>query len=163
MGIVLVCVQICTRSLQKLCSLLGYLILNSRLDLDKSVLFEITLLELFLLWNIDEPILEEPSRLQESMMEGSRTNLDESVMPPPPPQTGVKRKLQQVEPEPVLPVRVICFNFSFNEKWEMYLSRMWHKFEGLTFFAIKIHWSNTRISESGLYGVFLESVCKLSP
>ncbi|OXB62907.1 hypothetical protein ASZ78_006812 [Callipepla squamata] len=52
---------------------------------------------------IDEPILEEPSRLQESMMEGSRTNLDESVMPPPPPQTGVKRKLQQVEPEPVLP------------------------------------------------------------
>ncbi|KAI6075205.1 Double-strand-break repair protein rad21-like protein [Aix galericulata] len=52
---------------------------------------------------IDEPILEEPSRLQESMMEGSRTNLDESVMPPPPPQTGVKRKLQQVEPEPVIP------------------------------------------------------------
>ncbi|NXO01582.1 RAD21 protein, partial [Rhinopomastus cyanomelas] len=52
---------------------------------------------------IDEPILEEPSRLQESMMEGSRTNLDESVMPPPPPQMGVKRKLQQVEPEPVLP------------------------------------------------------------
>ncbi|ETE68539.1 Double-strand-break repair protein rad21-like protein [Ophiophagus hannah] len=52
---------------------------------------------------IDEPILEEPSRLQESMMEGSRTNLDESVMPPPPPQTGVKRKAVQVEPEPVLP------------------------------------------------------------
>ncbi|NXJ02049.1 RAD21 protein, partial [Psophia crepitans] len=52
---------------------------------------------------IDEPIIEEPSHLQESMMEGSRTNLDESVMPPPPPQTGVKRKLQQVEPEPVLP------------------------------------------------------------
>ncbi|XP_032078683.1 double-strand-break repair protein rad21 homolog [Thamnophis elegans] len=52
---------------------------------------------------IDEPILEEPSRLQESMMEGSRTNLDESVMPPPPPQTGVKRKAVQLEPEPVLP------------------------------------------------------------
>lgn len=52
---------------------------------------------------IDEPILEEPSRLQESIMEGSRTNLDESVMPPPPPQTGVKRKAAQVEPEPVLP------------------------------------------------------------
>lgn len=48
--------------------------------------------------------MEEPSRLQESVMEGSRTNLDESVMPPPPPQTGVKRKAQQVEPEPVLPV-----------------------------------------------------------
>lgn len=40
-------------------------------------------------------------------MEGSRTNLDESVMPPPPPQTGVKRKAQQVEPEPVLPVSKI--------------------------------------------------------
>ncbi|XP_074122665.1 double-strand-break repair protein rad21 homolog [Sminthopsis crassicaudata] len=52
---------------------------------------------------IDEPIIEEPSHLQESIMEGSRTNLDESVMPPPPPQTGVKRKAQQVEPEPVLP------------------------------------------------------------
>ena len=67
------------------------------------------------MWNIDEPILEEPSRLQESMMEGSRTNLDESVMPPPPPQTGVKRKLQQVEPEPVLPVSKI-FIFIFLER-----------------------------------------------
>lgn len=89
--------------------MLGYFILNSRSDLDTSVLFAITLLKLFLLWNIDEPILEEPSRLQESMMEGSRTNLDESVMPPPPPQTGVKRKLQQAEAEPVLPVRIIIF------------------------------------------------------
>ncbi|XP_036617676.1 double-strand-break repair protein rad21 homolog [Trichosurus vulpecula] len=52
---------------------------------------------------IDEPIIEEPTQIQESMMEGSRTNLDDSVMPPPPPQTGVKRKAQQVEPEPVLP------------------------------------------------------------
>lgn len=84
-------------------------------------------LKLDLLWNIDEPILEEPSRLQESMMEGSRTNLDESVMPPPPPQTGVKRKLQQVEPEPVLPVSKIgvCFFFSYfeNEKQVVSLSR----------------------------------------
>ncbi|XP_006892406.1 PREDICTED: double-strand-break repair protein rad21 homolog [Elephantulus edwardii] len=48
---------------------------------------------------IDEPILEEPSRLQESEMEASRTNLDESAMPPPPPQ-GVKRKIGQVDPEP---------------------------------------------------------------
>lgn len=31
---------------------------------------------------IDEPILEEPSRLQDSAMEASRTNLDESAMPP---------------------------------------------------------------------------------
>ncbi|XP_060631792.1 double-strand-break repair protein rad21 homolog isoform X2 [Anolis sagrei] len=54
---------------------------------------------------IDDTILEEPSRLQESIMEGSRTSLDESVMPPPPPQTGVKRKAAQVEPEPVLPTQ----------------------------------------------------------
>lgn len=72
----------------------------------------LTYLKLVLLWNIDEPILEEPSRLQESMMEGSRTNLDESVMPPPPPQTGVKRKLQQVEPEPVIPVSKIFLIYS---------------------------------------------------
>ncbi|KAF7247067.1 hypothetical protein EYD10_07082, partial [Varanus komodoensis] len=54
---------------------------------------------------IDEPILEEPSHLQEvsSIMEGSRTSLEEPVMPPPPPQTGVKRKVAQMEPEPVLP------------------------------------------------------------
>ncbi|KAL1767708.1 double-strand-break repair protein rad21-like [Sigmodon hispidus] len=52
---------------------------------------------------IDEPILEEPSRLQESVMEASRTtNLDESTMPPPPPQ-GVKRKADQIDPEPVIP------------------------------------------------------------
>ncbi|KAI5948152.1 Double-strand-break repair protein rad21 [Manis javanica] len=51
---------------------------------------------------IDEPILEEPSRLQESVMETSRTNLDESAMPPPPPQ-GVKRKAGQIDPEPVIP------------------------------------------------------------
>ncbi|XP_059971982.1 double-strand-break repair protein rad21 homolog [Mesoplodon densirostris] len=50
---------------------------------------------------IDEPILEEPSRLQESM-EASRTNLDESAMPPPPPQ-GVKRKVGQMDPEPMIP------------------------------------------------------------
>ncbi|KAM9198088.1 double-strand-break repair protein rad21 homolog isoform 2-T2 [Dugong dugon] len=51
---------------------------------------------------IDEPILEEPSRLQESIVETSRTNLDESAMPPPPPQ-GIKRKAGQVDPEPVMP------------------------------------------------------------
>ncbi|XP_073446327.1 double-strand-break repair protein rad21 homolog isoform X1 [Dendrobates tinctorius] len=54
---------------------------------------------------IDQPILEEPSRLQESMMEGSRTHLDETVMPPPPQpeQQGVKRDSEQMEPEPLLP------------------------------------------------------------
>ncbi|XP_048214483.1 double-strand-break repair protein rad21 homolog [Perognathus longimembris pacificus] len=51
---------------------------------------------------IDEPILEEPSRLQESIVEASRTNLDDSAMPPPPPQ-GVKRKAEQIDPEPVMP------------------------------------------------------------
>uniref|UniRef100_A0A8C2L8D9 RAD21 cohesin complex component n=1 Tax=Cricetulus griseus TaxID=10029 RepID=A0A8C2L8D9_CRIGR len=48
---------------------------------------------------IDEPILEEPSRLQESVMEASRTSIEESAMPPPPPQ-GVKRKAGQIDPEP---------------------------------------------------------------
>lgn len=47
--------------------------------------------------------MEEPSRLQESVMETSRSNMDESAMPPPPPQ-GVKRKVGQVDPEPVIPV-----------------------------------------------------------
>lgn len=77
---------------------------NSRLDFGTVSNYILKHLRGDFLWNTDEPILEEPSRLQESMMEGSRTNLDESVMPPPPAQTGVKRKLQQVEPEPVLPV-----------------------------------------------------------
>ncbi|CAI9542867.1 unnamed protein product [Staurois parvus] len=52
---------------------------------------------------IDQPILEEASRLQESMMEGSRTQLDETVMPPPPQPQGVKRDSQQMEPEPLIP------------------------------------------------------------
>lgn len=58
---------------------------------------------------IDQPILEEASRLQESMLEGSRSQLDETVMPPPPtpiPQQqeqGVKRDAQQMEPEPLIP------------------------------------------------------------
>ncbi|XP_068937117.1 double-strand-break repair protein rad21 homolog [Petaurus breviceps papuanus] len=51
---------------------------------------------------IDETIIEEPAQIQESVMEGSRTNVDDPVMPPP--QTaGVKRKVQQVDPEPVIP------------------------------------------------------------
>ncbi|RXN00648.1 Double-strand-break repair protein rad21-like [Acipenser ruthenus] len=51
---------------------------------------------------IDQTILEEPSRLQDSVMEGSRTTLDESVMPPPPQQRGQKCKPQ--ESEPALPL-----------------------------------------------------------
>ncbi|RXM35172.1 Double-strand-break repair protein rad21-like [Acipenser ruthenus] len=50
---------------------------------------------------IDQTILEEPSRLQDSVMEGSRTTLDESVLPPPSQQRGQKRKS---ESEPALPL-----------------------------------------------------------
>lgn len=90
---------------------------NSRLNFSRVSNTILKYLKEDLLWNTDEPILEEPSRLQESMMEGSRTNLDESVMPPPPAQTGVKRKLQQVEPEPVLPVsKLLLF---FYEEWQV--------------------------------------------
>ncbi|KAI7806306.1 double-strand-break repair protein rad21 homolog A [Triplophysa rosa] len=41
---------------------------------------------------IDQTIMEEPSMLQASSMEGSRTALDESMMPPPSRQRGMKRK-----------------------------------------------------------------------
>ncbi|KAJ8273353.1 hypothetical protein GJAV_G00100660 [Gymnothorax javanicus] len=47
---------------------------------------------------IDQTIVEEPSALQASAMESSRTTLDESVMPPPSSQHGVKRKAQDGEP-----------------------------------------------------------------
>ncbi|KAJ8013390.1 hypothetical protein DPEC_G00052770 [Dallia pectoralis] len=46
---------------------------------------------------IDQTIMEEPSMLQASTMEGSRTTLDESVMPPPSTPHGVKRKAQDKE------------------------------------------------------------------
>ncbi|XP_061100300.1 double-strand-break repair protein rad21 homolog A-like [Conger conger] len=46
---------------------------------------------------IDQTILEEPSLLQASTMEGSRTTLDESIMPPPSSQRGVKRKAHDTE------------------------------------------------------------------
>nr|XP_046194656.1 double-strand-break repair protein rad21 homolog A-like [Oncorhynchus gorbuscha] len=41
---------------------------------------------------IDQTIMEEPSMLQASAMEGSRTTLDESVMPPPSTPHGLKHK-----------------------------------------------------------------------
>ncbi|XP_020361268.2 double-strand-break repair protein rad21 homolog A-like isoform X1 [Oncorhynchus kisutch] len=47
---------------------------------------------------IDQTILEEPSVLQASAMEGSRTTLDESVMPPPSSTHGQKRTAQDTEP-----------------------------------------------------------------
>lgn len=50
----------------------------------------------------DQTIMEEASVLQSSAVEGSRTTLDESVMPPPSSQQGLKRKAQDTEP--ALPV-----------------------------------------------------------
>ncbi|XP_026202489.1 double-strand-break repair protein rad21 homolog A-like [Anabas testudineus] len=47
---------------------------------------------------MDQTIMEEASLLQTSAVEGSRTTLDESVMPPPSSQRGVKRKAQDTEP-----------------------------------------------------------------
>uniref|UniRef100_A0A8C1TJD6 RAD21 cohesin complex component a n=1 Tax=Cyprinus carpio TaxID=7962 RepID=A0A8C1TJD6_CYPCA len=49
----------------------------------------------------DQTIMEEPSMLQASSMEGSRTALDESMMPPPSRQRGVKRK--SLEKDAALP------------------------------------------------------------
>ncbi|XP_042629133.1 double-strand-break repair protein rad21 homolog A-like [Cyprinus carpio] len=50
---------------------------------------------------IDQTIMEEPSMLQASSMEGSRTALDESMMPPPSRPRGVKRK--SLEKDAALP------------------------------------------------------------
>ncbi|XP_074470529.1 RAD21 cohesin complex component b [Sebastes fasciatus] len=47
---------------------------------------------------LDQTIMEEASVLQTSAVEGSRTTLDESAMPPPSPQRGLKRKAQDTEP-----------------------------------------------------------------
>uniref|UniRef100_A0A4W5NKB2 RAD21 cohesin complex component b n=1 Tax=Hucho hucho TaxID=62062 RepID=A0A4W5NKB2_9TELE len=52
---------------------------------------------------IDQTILEEPSVLQASTMEGSRTTLDESVMPPPSCMHGQKHKAQDTEFDLLLP------------------------------------------------------------
>jgi len=46
--------------------------------------------------------MEEPSMLAASAMEGSRTTLDETAMPPPSTPRGVKRKT--VDKEAALPV-----------------------------------------------------------
>ncbi|XP_041811728.1 double-strand-break repair protein rad21 homolog A-like [Chelmon rostratus] len=47
---------------------------------------------------MDQTIMEEANALQTSAVEGSRTTLDESVMPPPSSQRGLKRKAQDTEP-----------------------------------------------------------------
>ncbi|CAL8289498.1 unnamed protein product [Merluccius merluccius] len=51
---------------------------------------------------IDQTIMEEPSILGASAIEGSRTTLDETVMPPPATPRGVKRKA--ADKEPTLPM-----------------------------------------------------------
>ncbi|TNN32219.1 Double-strand-break repair protein rad21 [Liparis tanakae] len=51
---------------------------------------------------IDQTIMEEPSMLAASAMEGSRTTLDETAMPPPSTPRGVKRKT--VDKEAALPM-----------------------------------------------------------
>ncbi|KAL0962482.1 hypothetical protein UPYG_G00340600 [Umbra pygmaea] len=51
---------------------------------------------------IDQTILEEPSVLQASAMEGSRTTLDETVMPPP--SSTCTQKAQVQDTEPALPM-----------------------------------------------------------
>lgn len=61
----------------------------------------------FLIFLPDQTIMEEASVLQTSAVEGSRTTLDESVMPPPSSQRGLKRKAQDTEP--ALPVST-CFS-----------------------------------------------------
>nr|XP_019957995.1 PREDICTED: double-strand-break repair protein rad21 homolog isoform X1 [Paralichthys olivaceus] len=48
---------------------------------------------------MDQTIMEEASVLQPAAVEGSRTTLDESVMPPPSSQRGMKRKSQDTEPD----------------------------------------------------------------
>lgn len=50
----------------------------------------------------DQTIMEEPSILAASAMEGSRTTLDETVMPPPSTPRGIKRKT--IDKEAALPV-----------------------------------------------------------
>ncbi|CAG5887225.1 unnamed protein product [Menidia menidia] len=47
---------------------------------------------------LDQTIMEESGALQTSAVEGSRTTLDESVMPPPSTQRGLKRKSPDTEP-----------------------------------------------------------------
>ncbi|OWK04232.1 RAD21 [Cervus elaphus hippelaphus] len=93
---------------------------------------------------IDEPILEEPSRLQETM-ETSRTNLDESAMPPPPPQ-GVKRKAGQIDPEPVIPSTRTMFYAHFVLSKRGPLAKIW----------LAAHWDK-KLTKAHVFECNLES------
>lgn len=55
--------------------------------------------------------MEEPSMLAASAMEGSRTTLDETVMPPPSTPRGVKRKT--LDKEGTLPVSTCQLHLIF--------------------------------------------------
>lgn len=62
----------------------------------------------------DQTIMEEPSLLQPSVMESSRTHLDETIMPPPSTPRGVKRKSHDKEaalPVSALILLVCCLVF----------------------------------------------------
>lgn len=65
----------------------------------------------------DQPIMEEPSILAASAMEGSRTALDETVMPPPSTPRAVKRKA--LDKDSTLPVN-IYFVFKKKKKKNIY-------------------------------------------
>uniref|UniRef100_A0A8C1TI27 RAD21 cohesin complex component a n=1 Tax=Cyprinus carpio TaxID=7962 RepID=A0A8C1TI27_CYPCA len=89
-----------TGGVEKLFSLPAQPLWNGRL---LKVMVDLTSLHLKVsyLCPTDQTIMEEPSMLQASSMEGSRTALDESMMPPPSRQRGVKRK--SLEKDAALP------------------------------------------------------------
>lgn len=66
-----------------------------------------------LVWPLDQTIMEEPSMLAASVMEGSRTTLDETVMPPPSTPRGVKRKT--IDKEASLPVSICDWNILLSQ------------------------------------------------
>lgn len=90
--------------------------------LNKTVHFHISfsiLLSFSFVWPSDQTIMEEPSMLAASAMEGSRTTLDETVMPPPSTPRGVKRKT--LDKEGTLPVSICHLNIIF------LCRNYWHK------------------------------------
>lgn len=63
----------------------------------------------------DQTIMEDPSMVSASVMEGSRTTLDETVMPPPSTPRGVKRKT--MDKEVSLPVSTCHLHSSVSKHW----------------------------------------------
>uniref|UniRef100_A0A8C1TH18 RAD21 cohesin complex component a n=1 Tax=Cyprinus carpio TaxID=7962 RepID=A0A8C1TH18_CYPCA len=85
-----------TGGVEKLFSLPAQPLWNGRLL--KFCFYHLHHLKVSYLCPTDQTIMEEPSMLQASSMEGSRTALDESMMPPPSRQRGVKRKSLEKDP-----------------------------------------------------------------